>query len=112
MDEINQVYESPKFDMKKMFLLLGATGVLGFAMFMTFLIQSNKENLSVHPSRAEQAIPTRKPTVIEPTRAQVEQHTPINNKDDIDSALKEIDDSGKVINEIEKSVRTLTPDSF
>lgn len=111
MDEINQVYEPPKFDMKKILLLVGSAGVLGFAMFMTFLLQNSKNNLSVQPSRAEQVMPTLKPTEVEPTRGP-EQHKPVQSKEDIDQALKELDSSDTVLNEIEKSVKTMTPDSF
>lgn len=113
MDEINQVYEPPQFDFKKILLLVGSAGVLGFAMFMTFLLQNNKDNLSVQPSRAEQVIPTRRPTEVEPSRGpNREQRKPVQSKEDIDEALKELDTADNVLNEIEKSVRTMTPDSF
>lgn len=114
MSELNQVYEQPEFDFKKFALILGSASILGLAMFLTFILRSNTSNLSLQPSRAER----RRPEAATPTPSIPIQGDrrgnrgedsvkPIVSKEDLDSAISEIDSISTTVSDIERSKNAL-----
>ena len=113
MSELNQVYEQPEFDFKKFALILGSASILGLAMFLTFILRSNTSNLSLQPSRAERRrpeTPTKSPSAAQEDRRQDKENEPVKpivTKEDLDSAINEIDSISTTVSDIERSKNAL-----